>query len=1217
MMSPQSEGGPSGDSGYNRGQYTAYDPDRDNIAGEYTRQPRTEEKGRHQSERDLQDSLPRPNGAFGSDNRLAASPSGSASGRERNREGALAKTGEERQRSRTRRHERNGRTPSGQLRLCKKCGEPLTGQFVRALEGTWHLDCFRCRDCGEIVASKFFPVDDEENSGSQYPLCETDYFRRLDLICYKCNGALRGSYITALDRKYHIDHFTCSVCTTIFGATDSYYEHDEQVYCHYHYSTQFAQKCNGCHTAILKQFVEIYRNGQDQHWHPECYMIHKFWNVRLASSQEKKEKDESQPETEDITDEEGRNAVRCKEEQMEEKVYKIWSVLSTFEESSASCISDMLLHVSNGAYMDGVLIARQFISHVDVLFRSADKLDAAMTQAGPKGLSYSREAKLLCKKIVAFFKLLRASQAGGVRKLGVTQELLALVTGLAHYLKLLIRICLQGSLKVEREHQSSGCLQEFLQDLGDMEAIKYDDRSLESVTGIPKLGTSKMDQCPICRATVEDECACLVHQRWHLACLKCAKCSRELGQNLEDVRWSDHDRLIFCNNCEGNTRGAVGGFNRITRLQEYVFVLRVSLASLIEELRDSGALPHTSDDPNLNGYDSSEGHRLLSQNDAPLLRSDTRSKSFGGDSNDKRASTISYENTLNDVRRLRSTRMDKHLSTTIKKGRTSRIIEGPNDGSGQGGADGSDRRDLNTRALGDRDGASDARTELMYGGSNGITLDDIPRIAASEQAKDQRPNAYKHRHELFRTSMTDPNLPKLVNGHNRNTSGGGPLDQPASGDSAPRQGRRYFGELSALEYFIIRHVAVIAMQPMLEGHFTMEELLGLIETRKPTFWNKVGKALKNDGKKGGKKKGVFGVPLEVIIDRDGAESTEGIGPGTLRVPAIVDDAVRTMRTMDLSVEGVFRKNGNIKRLNETMAAIDKDGMEGVDFTKENVVQVAALLKKYLRELPDPLLTFKLHRLFIASQKITDDDKRRRVVHLTCCLLPKTHRDCLEVLCSFFNFVGTFHQVDEESGSKMDTHNLATVIAPNILYTNAKTPVDDNFLAIEVVHTLIEYNEQMCEVPQDLLSILGDQSLFNNPGDITTKEILKRYGDLGANGGPRHTVETESSPLGRTRDSGGRPLAPVVTRVDADSSQARAWPKESSVRHVQDPSAPYAANSNQNTPPAQQWQGQDLEAPPPFIRRKGTPDSQQEQRREYRNSAWGRPRNGSVGVTGAS
>lgn len=36
------------------------------------------------------------------------------------------------------------KSSSGTLRICKKCGEPLTGQFVRALGGTFHLDCFKC-----------------------------------------------------------------------------------------------------------------------------------------------------------------------------------------------------------------------------------------------------------------------------------------------------------------------------------------------------------------------------------------------------------------------------------------------------------------------------------------------------------------------------------------------------------------------------------------------------------------------------------------------------------------------------------------------------------------------------------------------------------------------------------------------------------------------------------------------------------------------------------------------------------------------------------------------------------------------------------------------------------------------------------------------------------------------------------------------------------------
>lgn len=86
---------------------------------------------------------------------------------------------------------------------------------------------------------------------------------------------INAYFSTFIDKKYHVEHFTCSVCTTLFGPQDSYYEHDNDVFCHYHYSTRFATKCAGCNSAILKQYVEINRNSRDECWHPECYMIHK------------------------------------------------------------------------------------------------------------------------------------------------------------------------------------------------------------------------------------------------------------------------------------------------------------------------------------------------------------------------------------------------------------------------------------------------------------------------------------------------------------------------------------------------------------------------------------------------------------------------------------------------------------------------------------------------------------------------------------------------------------------------------------------------------------------------------------------------------------------------------------------------------------------------------------------------------------------------------
>lgn len=130
-MGPQSEGGPSGG------------------GRSFGAQAYSDDAGRYTSDRDvnmLDDQLPRPNGAFASANMGAASPAGSTgSPRDRERDADTPKSSGERNRSRSR--TRSGKTGSGQLRVCKKCGDPLTGQFVRALGGTFHLDCFRCRVC--------------------------------------------------------------------------------------------------------------------------------------------------------------------------------------------------------------------------------------------------------------------------------------------------------------------------------------------------------------------------------------------------------------------------------------------------------------------------------------------------------------------------------------------------------------------------------------------------------------------------------------------------------------------------------------------------------------------------------------------------------------------------------------------------------------------------------------------------------------------------------------------------------------------------------------------------------------------------------------------------------------------------------------------------------------------------------------------------------------
>lgn len=131
---------------------------------------------------------------------------------------------------------------------------------------------------------------------------------------------------------------------------------------------------------------------------------------------------------------------------------------------------------------------------------------------------------------------------------------------------------------------------------------------------------------------------------------------------------------------------------------------------------------------------------------------------------------------------------------------------------------------------------------------------------------------------------------------------------------------------------------------------------------------------------------MFGVPLEILVEKTGSDSQLGATNAQLRVPEFMDNVVSAMKQMgschcdfvcterhlpaisaDMSIEGIFRKNGNIKRLNSVAEALDRDA-SSVSLSDDNPVQLAALLKKFLRDLPDPLMTFRLHKLFCAAQR---------------------------------------------------------------------------------------------------------------------------------------------------------------------------------------------------------------------------------------------------------
>ena len=730
--------------------------------------------------------------------------------------------------------------------------------------------------------------------------------------------------------------------------------------------------------------------------------------------------------------------LKQKQQLMEERVYRIWTVLSAFEESSAACISEMLRDVSSGRYLGGVKMAEKFILHVEVLFSAIDALELEFRKAQVKGMSHVREARMLCKKIVNFFSLLSHTQETGARRMGITQELLSLVTGMAHYLKILIRIALSGALKLDREQSNPAAILVFLDQLASLAkegskdlastsgpasqhgqqasgadsegSLTYGYNSLpRSATGSTRLadaGDAATDLCVSCGQTVEEECLRLgINTRWHSSCFRCTKCTRpttswtpkkvaagtteaastqtiegapiaapagEFG--VESIR-TPYDPTVlggssrpstthhpFCSQCAPvHVRH---GLETVTRLEQYAFLLRVALNRLYALLKKRGVVPPSppvidsavlsAEEPEDGLRDSSDVKRMRSVNLDRKLSTKAKvphiSTVVGSPSGRQPSTQVTspVDGAPNrSLRRSPSPGRQAEPARGQPQRRSSRDLSpNPNhdynsSGFGRGGSStpqkgqgsitpirpafarhNTDVRIRDDGPIRQTSGDDAHKRRLGTGGDDGITLADIPQLLEVEQAREQ--------HRML------------------------------ASDSG-----RSFAELSALELFIVKHMAVMALQQSaLKDLVPLDDLIEFIETRKNTFWGKLFKGGKD--KKEIKKKGVFGIPLEILVERNGADSTLGAGTNHLRVPSFIDDIISTMKQMDVSVEGIFRKNGNIRRLKDLSEALDRDSSQ-VNLSDDNPVQLAALLKKFLRELPDPLMTFKLHKLFVTSQ----------------------------------------------------------------------------------------------------------------------------------------------------------------------------------------------------------------------------------------------------------
>lgn len=199
-----------------------------------------------------------------------------------------------------------------------------------------------------------------------------------------------------------------------------------------------------------------------------------------------------------------------------------------------------------------------------------------------------------------------------------------------------------------------------------------------------------------------------------------------------------------------------------------------------------------------------------------------------------------------------------------------------------------------------------------------------------------------------------------------------------------------------------------------------------------------GGAKKSLNKKCAEKHVVFGRPL-----RDLAPASVVLEASDVVVPHFLVAVLDFLRK-EAEIEGLFRKVGSAQRQKILRAQVEEaETFYVANGTQVSPLDVASLLKQWLRELPEPLIPSRFDDIFISCAKLKGDVETKAEALLSCCLLlPPLHVASLSLLMRFLAEVAS-----KSEANKMDSRNLAIVFTPGLfpvsddLATYAKTSSD--------------------------------------------------------------------------------------------------------------------------------------------------------------------------------
>uniref|UniRef100_A0ABK0LIB3 Myosin IXA n=1 Tax=Rattus norvegicus TaxID=10116 RepID=A0ABK0LIB3_RAT len=158
----------------------------------------------------------------------------------------------------------------------------------------------------------------------------------------------------------------------------------------------------------------------------------------------------------------------------------------------------------------------------------------------------------------------------------------------------------------------------------------------------------------------------------------------------------------------------------------------------------------------------------------------------------------------------------------------------------------------------------------------------------------------------------------------------------------------------------------------------------------------------------------FGVELSRLTSEDRA------------VPLVVEKLINYIEMHGLYTEGIYRKSGSTNKIKELRQGLDTDA-ESVNLDDYNIHVIASVFKQWLRDLPNPLMTFELYEEFLRAMGLQERKETIRGVYSVIDQLSRTHLSTLERLI--------FHLVRialQEDTNRMSANALAIVFAPCIL-----------------------------------------------------------------------------------------------------------------------------------------------------------------------------------------